>query len=55
MPPEVMGDKFCRLDINMMVNGQRVDLEIQVKSEGNYPERSLFMWAREFSTAISEG
>ena len=55
MPPEAVGDKFCRLDINMMINGQRVDLEIQVKSKGNYPERSLFMWAREFSTAISEG
>ena len=55
MPPEAMGDKFCRLDINMIVNGQRVDLEIQVENEGNYPERSLFMWAREFSTAISEG
>jgi len=55
IPPEVMGDKFCRLDINMMVNGQRVDLEIQVEDEGNYPERSLFMWAREFSTAISVG
>jgi len=55
MPPETMGDKFCRLDINMVVNGQRVDLEIQVENEGNYPERSLFMWAREFSTAISAG
>jgi len=29
MPPESLGDKFCRLDINMTVNGQRVDLEIQ--------------------------
>ena len=37
MPPEVMGDKFCRLDINMTVNGQRVDLEIQVNDEGDYP------------------
>jgi len=55
MPPEAMGDKFCRLDINMMVNNQRVDLEIQVEDEGNYPERSLFIWAREFSTAISTG
>ena len=55
MPPETMGDKFCRLDINMMVNEQRVDLEIQVENEGNYRERSLFMWAREFSTAIKEG
>ncbi len=24
MPPENLGDKFCRLDINMTVNGQRV-------------------------------
>ena len=55
MPPETLGDKFCRLDINMVVDGQRVDLEIQVENEGNYPERSLFIWAKEFATAIKEG
>ena len=54
MPPETLGDKFCKLDINMIVNGQRVDLEIQVANEGNYPERCLYMWAREFSTALKE-
>ena len=41
IPPEAMGDKFCRLDINMILNGQRIDLEIQVEDEGNYPERSF--------------
>jgi len=55
MTPEVMGDKFCRLDINMIVDGQRVDLEIQVRDEGDYPERSLYYWARDFSTALKEG
>ena len=55
MPPEVLGGKYCRLDINMAVNGQQVDLEIQVCDEGNYPERSLFYWARDFSTALAEG
>jgi len=55
MPPEAMGEKFTRLDINMTVNGQRVDLEIQVKNEHDYPERTLFHWAREYSTALSEG
>jgi len=55
MPPEVMGDKFCRLDITMMLDGRRVDLEIQVDDEGDYPERSLFYWAREYSTALGEG
>jgi predicted transposase/invertase (TIGR01784 family) len=55
MPPEVMGDKFSRLDINMTVDGQRVNLEVQVKNEGDYPERSLYHWAREYSTALAAG
>jgi len=55
IPPESLGDKFCRLDINMTVDGKRVDLEIQVKDEHDFPERSLFYWAREYSTALGEG
>jgi len=55
MPPEVLGDKFCRLDINMTVDGQRVDLEVQVEDEKDYPDRSLYYWARDYSTALSEG
>jgi predicted transposase/invertase (TIGR01784 family) len=55
MPPEALGDKFCRLDINMTVDGSRVDLEIQVRDEHDFPERTLFHWAREYSTALDEG
>ncbi|GHU90629.1 hypothetical protein FACS1894202_10730 [Clostridia bacterium] len=55
IPPEVIDDKFCRLDINMAVDGQRVDLEIQVANEGDYPERSLFYWARDYATALGAG
>jgi predicted transposase/invertase (TIGR01784 family) len=55
MPPESLGDKFCRLDIAMTVNNQRVNLEVQVANEGDYPERSMFHWAREFSTALPAG
>jgi predicted transposase/invertase (TIGR01784 family) len=39
----------------MTVDGQRVDLEIQVRDEGDYPERVLYNWAREYSTALAEG
>ncbi|MDR0570185.1 MAG: Rpn family recombination-promoting nuclease/putative transposase [Clostridiales Family XIII bacterium] len=53
--PESWGEKFCRLDVNMTVDGQRVDLEIQVADEGDYPERSLYYWAREYSSALGEG
>jgi predicted transposase/invertase (TIGR01784 family) len=55
IPPEPLGDKFCRLDINMVVNGRLVDLEIQVANEGDYPERVMLYWAREFSTALPAG
>jgi len=56
MPPESLGDKFCRLDIIMDVDGQRVDLEIQVDDDGGYyPERTLYYWAREYSTALPSG
>jgi len=55
MPPESLGDKFCRLDINMTVDSQRVDLEIQVSDEGDYPERVLFHWAREYSSSLPSG
>ena len=54
MPPENLGDKFCRLDINMTVNGQQVDLEVQVSNEGDYPERVMYYWARE-SSALQAG
>jgi predicted transposase/invertase (TIGR01784 family) len=55
MPPENLGEKFCRLDITMTVNGQQVDLEVQVKNEGDYPERALYNWARLYSAALPAG
>jgi len=55
IPPEVIGDKFCRLDINMTVDGQRVDLEVQVTNEHDYADRSLYLWAREYSSALQSG
>jgi predicted transposase/invertase (TIGR01784 family) len=55
MPPELLGGKFCRLDIKMTVDGRQVDLEVQVQNEGNYPERTLFNWARLYSSALPEG
>jgi len=55
IPPQNVGEKFCRLDINMTVNGERVNLEVQVKNGGDYPERSLYYWARMYSSALPSG
>ena len=55
MPPEEIGKKFCRLDILMQVDNKKVNLEIQVEDEGNYPERTLFHWARMYSSSLPSG
>ena len=55
MPSDFVGKKFCQLDIIMVVDGRRVDLEIQVRDEGDYPQRVLFNWARVYSSALPEG
>ena len=55
IPPEVFGTKFCRFDIIMRINGRLVNLEIQNRDQGNFVERSLFNWAREYSTALPMG
>ena len=55
MPPEIIGSKFCRLDILMTVNGQQVNLEVQVNDEKDYPERTLYNWARTYSNALPVG
>ena len=55
MPPEEIGKKFCRLDINMIVDDKRVNLEIQVEDEGNYPERTLYHFARICSASLPAG
>ena len=55
IPPDAFGDKFCRLDISMAVDGKKIDLELQVANEGDYPERSLYYWAREYSSVLGEG
>jgi len=55
IPPANLGDKFCRLDINMTVDGQRIDLEVQVENEGNYPDRVLFLWASQYTSSLPAG
>ena len=55
IPPDIIGDKLCRLDIKMTVDGQLIDLEVQVADEGDYPVRSLYYWARVFSSSLKTG
>jgi len=53
MPVEFVDTKHCRLDINMKVNDQIVELAIQVDKENSYPERVLFNWAKNYVSVPS--
>ena len=55
MPPDYIENKFCRLDILMIVDGRQVNLEVQVEDEKNLPERVLYYWARTYSNALPAG
>ena len=55
LAPEKIGGKFCRLDLNLIVDGQQIDLEIQLSDEGNFKERALFYWSKLFASALKEG
>ena len=55
LPPDFIDDKYCRVDINMEVNGKRINLEVQVEDFKSYPERVLFNWARIYSNSIASG
>ena len=39
----------------MIVGSRRVGFEVQVANEGDYPERSLYYWAREYLSALPSG
>ena len=55
IPPEDIGSKYCRLDINMDVDKKKVNIEIQVRNEGNYCERVMMYWARICGASLPSG
>jgi predicted transposase/invertase (TIGR01784 family) len=50
--PANVKTKFCRLDVKMKVNGQTVNLEVQVDDNKDYKERSLYYWARCYEESL---
>jgi predicted transposase/invertase (TIGR01784 family) len=53
--PENLSNKFSRLDINMKVTGQIVNLEVQVQKEDDYSERTMYYWSKNYSAALLTG
>ena len=55
LPPDDFDGKFSRLDLSLTVDERLVNVEIQVKNEPDYRDRTLFYWAKLYSSALKSG
>jgi predicted transposase/invertase (TIGR01784 family) len=56
MPAEIIGDKTSILDVRARTGGgERVNIEVQLRNQGNMDRRTLFYWSLEFSRGWRRG
>ena len=55
LPPETVESKFSRLDLSLNVDDKLVNVEIQVKMEPDYRDRTLFYWAKLYTSELKSG
>lgn len=54
-PEETLSGKFSRLDLSLKVDNKLVNVEIQVKNDADYRDRTLFYWAKLYSSELKSG
>lgn len=55
IPPETINGKFSRLDLSMRVDDKLVNVEIQMKNEPDFRDRTLFYWAKLYTSELGSG
>ena len=55
LTPESIEIKFSRLDLSLRVDNRLVNVEIQVKNDADYRDRTLFYWAKLYSSELKSG
>ena len=53
--PESINEKYYRLDLNVDIGTQLVNVEMQVRAEDFFAERSLIYWAKLYSSQLDSG
>ena len=48
-------EKFGRLDLKLLINNKLVNVEMQINNDGFYEDRSIYYWARLFTSDLKEG
>lgn len=55
LPPETVTSKFSRLDLSLNVDDKLVNVEIQVKTDTDFRDRTLFYWAKLYTSELKSG
>ncbi|MDO5396490.1 MAG: Rpn family recombination-promoting nuclease/putative transposase [bacterium] len=55
IPPDTVDGKLSRMDIRLSLKYHVVDIEIQLRNNGDTEERFLFYWARNYSEDLKRG
>lgn len=55
LPPDSADGKFSRMDLNLKVDDTLINVEIQVKADHDYRDRSLFYWAKLYTSELKSG
>ena len=53
--PDSITEKYSRMDIRMKANGRLINVEMQIKDEGNYKDRSLYYLSKLYSGQLKSG
>lgn len=55
LTPETSDGKFSRLDLNLKVADKLINVEIQLKGNNDYRDRTLFYWAKLYTSELKSG
>lgn len=55
MIPEQVNGKFSRMDLAMKVRNKLINIEIQLKEQADFNDRTLFYWSKLYSGELKSG
>ena len=55
LTPETFEEKFSRVDLKMTVDDRVVNVEIQVRNQDCFVERSLYYWSKIYTSKLKSG
>ena len=53
--PDSISGKFVRMDLNMEVDNQLINVEMQYGTDSHYKDRTLFYWAKLYGGELQSG